>query len=99
MLSAPFIKDDQSVTRSIAGETVIVPVRSNVGDLNSIYTLNEAGSRIWQLIDGRTRADQVVAVIVQEYDVAADEATRDVNDFLANLEAAGLIRPAEQAEG
>ena len=48
-----FSKEDNCVTREIAGETIIVPIKGRVGDLDSIYTLNEVGTLIWQLIDGQ----------------------------------------------
>ena len=91
-MSARFIKDQQSVTRSIAGETIIVPIKSGVGDLNSIYTLNEVGSRIWQLIDGARTAGQIAQAITEEYDVTMEAAAQDVTELLGALEAEGLIR-------
>lgn len=90
-----FIKDDQSVTRSIAGETLIVPVRSGASDLNSIYSLNEVGTSVWRLIDGQTSFEQIVEAISDEYEVTAEQARRDVSDFLRRLESEGLIRAAE----
>jgi hypothetical protein len=90
-LSTQFIKDTDLVTRDIAGEIIIVPVRSGTGDLESIYTLNEMGARIWELVDGQGSVDQIVQSIANEYDVSVDEAERDVIDFLAMLEAEGLI--------
>src|SRR5262245_58520253 len=91
-LSARFIKDQQSVTRSIAGETIIVPIKSGVGDLNSIYTLNDVGSRIWQLIDGARSTDEIVRVITAEYEVTPAAAAQDVQELLSALESEGLIR-------
>lgn len=68
-----------------------MPVRGHVGDLDSIYTLNEVGSRIWQLIDERLTVAQIAACVSAEYDVSEAEAERDVNELLVSLEAAGLI--------
>ena len=90
-----FVKDDQSVTRSIAGETIIVPVRNGVSELNSIYSLNEAGTSIWNLINGQRTLEQIVEAISDEYEVTAEQAETDVFDFLGRLEGEGLIRAAE----
>jgi len=92
VLTHCFTKGSDFVTRRIAGETIIVPIRSGVGDLNSIYTLNEVGTRIWELIDGRTQSSQIVEVIGTEYEVTAEETAKDVAEFLQSLEAAGLIK-------
>ena len=86
-----FSKEDNCVTREIAGETIIVPIKGRVGDLDSIYTLNEVGTLIWQLIDGQRNIGQIVQSVRQTYDVESDELTRDTFDFLISLEEAGLI--------
>lgn len=93
-LSARFVKDGHVVTRRIAGETIIVPVRSHVGDLDSIYTLNPVGTRIWEWIDGRTSVGQIVEAICETHDVSPEVVARDLAEFLGALEAAGLVRPA-----
>ena len=93
-----FIKDSQSVTRSIAGETIIVPVRSGVSDLNSIYTLNEVGTAIWRLIDGQKTVEQITEAISEEFEVTTEQASKDASDFLEKLEASGLIRASEEGK-
>lgn len=87
-----FAKESDLVTRLIAGETIIVPIRDGVGDLNAIYTLNEVGTRIWQLIDGQTRVEQMVEAITAEYEVPEEEAEKDIVGYLDSLEAARLIK-------
>lgn len=91
-------KDKNLVTRSIGGETLIVPVRSGVADLECIYALNEVGSRIWELLDERTPVTKIVEAICSEYDVTPEQAARDISELLSSLEAAGLIRGAGQLE-
>lgn len=80
------------VTRQIAGETLIIPIASQVGDLDAIYTLNEVGSRIWALLEDLTPVTRIAETVAAEYDVAPDEATKDVVEFIASLEAKGLTR-------
>ena len=92
--SKSFTKGHEFVTRCIAGETIIVPIRKSVGELDAIYTLNEIGGAIWRLIDGTRTVDQIADVICDEYDVSPEEAAKDVLDLLVSLEAQGLIRGA-----
>jgi hypothetical protein len=98
VLDKAFIKDDNLMARHIAGETLIVPIRNSIGDLNSIYTLNEVSARIWQMIDGSTSVNKIVEAISTEYDVTAEEAAGDVMELLVSMEAEGLIRPAEEGK-
>ena len=95
-LDQRFMKHNDCVTRRIAGETIIVPIRSRVGDLESIYTLDELGTMIWNLLDGRADVSQIVQAVTSEYDVVAEEAEKDVVDFVDSLSAAGLIRPSSE---
>jgi hypothetical protein len=79
-------------TRQIAGETLIMPIAGRTADLESIYVLNEVGSRIWQLVGSPTTADRIAEVVAREFDVPADRAAEDVAEFLGVLDARGLIR-------
>lgn len=96
--SKSFIKGIDLTTRRIAGETLIVPIRGHVGDLDAIYTLNEIGTRIWQLLDAPATVEQIAAVISAEYDVTQAEAERDVIELLDSMEAAGLARQVTESE-
>ena len=87
------------VTRRIAGETIIVPVSGNVADLESVYTLNEVGSFVWQLIDGRRTSRELAEAVGAEYDVELSEAARDVDELLDVLEARGLVQAAGAPHG
>ena len=93
-----YSKDKNLVARSIAGETLIVPVRSDVADLDYIYALNEVGSRVWELLDERRSVDKVVEAICTEYEVPPEQAARDVGELLSSLEAAGLIHGTANIE-
>jgi coenzyme PQQ synthesis protein D (PqqD) len=89
--------DREFVTRRIADETIIVPVVSGVGDLDAIFTLNEVGSHIWNLIESPTTVQAIVEDVVRVFDVPPDRAESDVVEFLNKLAEAGLIRPLEAA--
>lgn len=94
-----YVKGSDLLTRDIAGEVIIVPIRDRVGDLDSIYTLNEVGALIWKLIDGQTPVSRILEAVQREYEVAAVEAEKDLSDFLGSLEAEGLIRPSRGSRG
>ena len=70
----------QVAARIIDGEAVIVLPES--GQVN---VLNEVGSRIWELIDGTHSVGEITEIIVAEYDVTAEQAERDVDEFIQEL--------------
>jgi len=91
-LTKCFSKEGDFATRFILGETIIVPIKGGVGDLNSIYILNELGTQIWNLIDGQNGINRIIEEICEAYDVGPEEAEKDAIEFLSSLEASGLIR-------
>jgi hypothetical protein len=95
ILDTCFAKEKDLVTRDVAGEEIIVPIKGHVGDLEGVFTLNEVGAMIWRLIDGRTTVRQLIEAVRHEYAVETAEAEKDVADFLQSLEDAGLIRSSE----
>ncbi len=56
------------------------------------YSLNETGARIWSLLEEHGDPERAIATIAAEYDIARDEAVKAVDDLVAQLTAAGLLR-------
>lgn len=85
-LNQLYQKDPQIVYREIAGESILVPIRPNADDLDSIYTLNETGARIWALLDGQHTLDEIVEEIVAEFDVDHEQVEQDLLELIRDLE-------------
>jgi len=86
-----FVRSRAVVSRLVAGETLIVPVRGKVGDLASIYSFNETGSLIWKLLDQPRTVAEVVGAVAEEYQVDTEQLRQDVLRFLGEMRAASLI--------
>lgn len=80
-----FDKHPNIVSRRIADEVILVPIKQNVGDLENVYILNEVGSFIWDLIDGRNQLQEIKKKIVKEFDVNEREAEDDLITFIEQL--------------
>lgn len=91
MDSRVFARSGEFVLRAVGTEGVLVPIRNRVGDLDSIYVVSPVAMRVWELIDGRNDVDAIVAAIVAEYEVGAEQAAKDVGDLLSVLSEAGLV--------
>ena len=85
-----FVKENKFVTRKIAGETIIVPVRAHVGELDSVYTLNELGTLIWDLLQDGKKKREIAQAICETYEVSPDQAEVDVREFVESLAEEGL---------
>ena len=80
------------MTRRIAGETLIMPVSGRVMDLESIYLINDVGSRIWELLQSPTSVDRIAETLAREFAVSPERAVEDVAEFIASLDERGLVR-------
>jgi Coenzyme PQQ synthesis protein D (PqqD) len=86
-----FIRSQSVVSRVVAGETLIVPVRAKVGDLASIYSFNGTGSLIWRLLGSAKTVAELSAAVAREYEVDQAQAERDVEEFVGEMKAVGLV--------
>jgi hypothetical protein len=89
--SERFVRTRSVVSRTVAGETLIVPIRGKVGDLASIYSFNEVGSLIWRLLDTPRQLSELVSAVEQAYEVRMDRAEQDVLLFLEDMLKADLV--------
>ena len=92
LMARRYEKDPSIVYREIAGEAVLVPIRQNVADMQSVYTLDRVGADIWSLIDGRRTLVDILGVLLGEYEVEEDALSQDLDEFIEQLVSIGAIR-------
>jgi len=85
-IDAVYAVSDEVVAREIEGEMIIVPLTSNVGDMeDELYTLNETGKDIWHRLDGKTSLKDLIAQLSDEYDASFQEIEADVLGLTAEF--------------
>ena len=52
-------KKKNFVTREVAGETLIVPLRGKLADMQRIFALDAVAAFIWQNLDGQQDLDRI----------------------------------------
>jgi hypothetical protein len=93
-LEKRFSKDPSIVFRKVAGEFILVPIKQKASDVESIYTMNDVASRIWELIDGKRSLKDIKTILIKEFEVSPEEAEKDLVDFSRQLEKIGAVRAA-----
>jgi hypothetical protein len=77
----------------VDGEAVLVDPEGK-----ELLTLNAVGTMVWEELDGRRGASELAAALVARFDgVTEPEIARDIEEFLADVEAAGLVCEADDA--
>ena len=79
------------IKREIAGDTILVPVGKTVYDSNGLFVLNELGSFIWDLLPEAENEEAICRAILAEYEVSAEEAEKDVSEFLEKLKEMNIL--------
>jgi hypothetical protein len=82
---------DDVICREVGAESILVPIRNNVGSLDYIYTLSPVAAHIWTLLDGTHTVDDIVKALCDEYDVTSDQAAADVAELVTDLEQVSLL--------
>lgn len=79
-------QDDRTAARVVDGRAVVIVI-----DERKLHTLNDVGTRIWQLADGRT-IGEIAECLTREFDVTREKAVADTCRFVGELHAVGALR-------
>ena len=97
--SARILRNEDFVARKIAGETVLVPVRQRLGDLESIYTLNEVATFIWERLAEESTIADIATALEETFSCEPAGIRRDLEEFLGQLLSLGAVRPVDVPPG
>jgi hypothetical protein len=84
-------QNDTVISRKIAGEIILVPIRGKLADMRRIFTLNPVAEYIWDWIDGENSIQTIENNIVSAFDVTHEAAARDLDEFVTVLLQENLI--------
>ena len=94
-----FQKDSSIVSRRVTDEVILVPIRRKLGEVECLYTLNEVGARIWELIDGKRGVRELRDLILGEFEANEVAVEADLLTLLDQLSEIGAITEAGRGEG
>lgn len=89
--SLVFAPSQDVVSRNIAGEHILVPIRSGVASIDYLYTADEVGSFIFAMVDGRRDVSDIARAVSATFEVDETRALQDVTSFLDDMRHAGLV--------
>ena len=86
-----FKRREEIVSREIAGETILVPIKGKLANMQRIFAVDDVAEYIWQQLDGEKKVEDIRNGVMGLYDVAQEQAREDVLDFIEELQKADLI--------
>ena len=90
-LQKKYKRNEDFVYRKIENETILVPIKDNVGDMGSIYNLNEVAAFIWEHLDGKKTLLDIKNMVLDEFQVSPEQAQADLREFVSQLKEINAI--------
>jgi hypothetical protein len=84
-------RNPELIFRKIVDEAVLVPIHQNVANMDCIYTLNDVGAFIWDVLQQPASLEDLVKDLLQEYDADPDVLKADLSRFLSEMQSIGAL--------
>ncbi len=78
--------EKEYILREIADDYIIVPVGKAAMEFNGMITVNETGAFLWKILTKGATKEELLHAMLEEYEVSAEEAEADINEFLQLLQ-------------
>lgn len=78
---------DDVVSCDLDGEAAILNIKDGI-----YYGLDPIGAKIWNLIQKPKRINEIIQVIIEEYDVKTEECQRDIIELIEQLLSNDLVK-------
>ncbi len=69
----------------VAGNHILMPIGKQAINLNGMVTLNESGVFIWEKLKQETTVEELLAMIMDKYEVSKETAHADLLKYLKVL--------------
>ena len=86
MIGKRICRNENTASRIIDGQAVIM----TLGD-NTLHTLNDVGSRIWELCNAPKTFEEIITVINEEYTASCEEVRADCEVFVQEMVTKGML--------
>ncbi len=80
------------IHREIAGEHILVPIGELALKRSGVFVITEIGAEIWEMLQSGKERDDILAALLNEYEVAEEVLMKDIEEFLQMLCENELIR-------
>lgn len=86
LLEKVFVQSKGNIVSDMDGEKVMLSIAKG-----KYYNLGEVGGDIWELMKEPISIEQIIASLMEQYDVEADVCQEQVVSFIAHLVEEGVI--------
>lgn len=79
------------ISRQVAGSNVVVATGEQSKNFSGIIKLNDSGKLLWDKLFSGATQDELIAALLDEYEIDRATAEVDVEKFIGELRNAGAV--------
>lgn len=80
------------IYRKIVDESVLLPIKNNVADMDCIYTLNDLGAFLWEQLSNPASQYELEDAVLAVYDADREILVTDLENFIAEMVSIGALQ-------
>lgn len=77
--------------RQVIDTYIVVPVGEQVIEFKGMMTLNKTGAFIWQQLQTEQTYEQILAAVLDKYEIGEATAAADLKEFLDSARGSGVL--------
>lgn len=75
-----YARNNDFVFNEVDGELVMMNLENG-----AYISLNESGKSIWHILETPKTTNEIIGLLLEEFDVSTEICTQEVNDFLVKM--------------
>lgn len=79
------------ILREIAGEFILIPTGSMALKYTGVFAVSPLGVSIWRLLGEGKNKEDIISILLEEYEVDRVTLEKDVDEFLQSLREKELL--------
>lgn len=79
------------VMRTVAGETMLIPVGDTTAEYNGLFTLSPSAATAFEALQNGGDENDALNAVLGEFDIDRETAENDLNEFLSSLKEFNII--------
>lgn len=84
--------NENYILKHIGSDYMIIPTTKDNVSVEKIFNTNEVGGEIYNYLKLNKSVDEIVSLLLKEYDTTKEELEKDVKEFIGELKKRGIFK-------
>ena len=92
MTEKRYQRNEDFIFRKVVEEMILVPIKQNIAEMDQIYTLNEVGAFLWELLSQPRSLKELQQAVLAEFEADPQNVLADVSRFIQDAQSFGALQ-------